>query len=1206
MRLRYLIIIGWIAVLSAYNTAPAQLAIDSKGTDFWLTFMPNFHQAANYDSLYIFIAASTPTQGEITYRNRQGANFQQNFSITDTNQIYKFNIAWPGFELEGFNRSGLFINNSQNETIANQSFHITSENEVTVYALSQAIKTSDAFLTLPTDALGTNYYVMSYSSDGTIVGKSSISTQSTPSQCAVVATDSNTVIHIIPSVPTVIGGIEPRDITLQKGEVYLLQAAITPVNLRGDLTGTNITSNKPIAVFSGHQRSKIPLQNAVDLTSRDFLCEEIPPVTTWGKNYFITPYPQPSLVAKIGSDIYRVLASEDNTILFLNGSAITKLNKGQFYEAPLTQAGFISASSPILVAQFKKTSLDGASLNTAEIPSDPFMMIIPPREQYLKQYRCTNAQVREPVSFTITYTEQYMTVIVRKSALDSVKIDGVKIEPFRVEDIPFAPSLDLCIPYVYAWIRVADGVHSLEASVPFGLLVYGYGTANSYGYVGGMALNNDNRSTAVTLGNDTAVCMGGSVQLFAKGGDGTYTWSPPQGLSCTDCPNPIATPTNTMRYTALSTNDGGCDITDTIEVKVRAATIDAGKDISICLGSSTVLTPSGGGAYLWSPTEGLSCVSCTQPIAKPTVTTTYYVVGTDEFGCIGMDSVTIQVGIPLADAGNDTLMCKGGAVQLHASKGISYLWNPIVGLSCTDCQSPIATPNTTTTYTVTVELSSNCSATDSVTVSVMEILPDAGSDTTICYGSAAQLHASGSVSYLWSPPDGLSCIDCASPIASPIQTTTYHLFASGNGCVGEDSVTVNVTIPIAIAWGDTTICYGNPTQIHSSGGVLYQWTPAEGLSCTDCASPIATPSQSTIYTVEVANALGCKEYDSVKIRVKDCKPTTYSYGSLLLCDSAETMIWIRNREDTPAFLQKIIPINNTITDNGFTLKTPPLPYLIKAFDSVGITAYFRPKQQRNYTAEFQVITSQDSLKYIQLSGGGDFAQVALSLEHDSVSAPGNKVFPIKISARCNDWTKAKVHHFTIDFRYTRERILFDSLLNIFTKGNALDDSWTFTAREIIEPKNIRVLRIEARGTTPLSADGILAEGSIAILLGDSAAYSPTLTMDIPDRSGCIKFSSSVGNIELYSCFMAGRFVRFSSVGYNLAANEQNVEYSVGLAGNIRLELYNSLGELVQCLLDTYSPEGKFQCTLPDVPSGLYAVRMAAGPFNDLKTVMIIR
>ncbi len=1286
MRFLYLIISLWVGMVSAYSVSPAQGSIDSKGTDFWLTFMPNFHQKdknnkdRNNDSLFIFIASGSPTQGTITYKNRSGNVFQNSFSITDTNQMYTFSVAYSGYELEGRNNSGLsFINNSQVETIAPQSFHITSENEVTVYALSQAIMTSDAFLTLPTDALGTEYYVMSYNSDGAVLANNSLSFQSTPSECAIVATDNNTVIHIIPKASTGAGKSGPRDITLNTGEVYLIQAEVTQFNLRGDLTGTNITSSKPIAVFAGHQRSKIPLENAALLNSRDFLCEQMPPVSTWGKNYFITPYPQSNNVAKIGYDIYRVLASTDNTVISLNGNAITRLNKGEFYQAPLTQAGFISASTPVLVAQFKKTSQDVQSFN--DVASDPFMMIIPPREQYLKRYRCTNAQVLNQSASNVTYTEQYMTIIVPKYALDSVKIDGNRIQPFRTDDVPFVPSANFCTPYVYAWLAVADGVHSIEAGVPFGLLVYGYGAANSYGYVGGMALNNDNRTTAVSLGKDTVVCIGNSVQLLASGGNGTYRWSPPQGLSCIDCANPIATPTQTTKYIVRSINDGGCEIADTIEVKVNILTIDAGMDTTICDGDSVTLTPSGGTAYIWSPADGLSCVACNQPVASPNVSTTYYAISTDEFGCIAMDSVTVRVGMPKVDAGKDTSICKGSAVQLQVSKGIYYRWTPAIGLSCTDCQSPIANPSQTTMYYVTVsnsascsamdsvlvlvgtpqvdagndtvicknssaqlrasngisyswfpaiglsctdcqspianptqtmqyyiavEVTSGCSSLDSVTVQVQEVIPDAGADTTICYGSSAQLHAAGGTAYKWYPANGLSCTDCASPMASPTQATVYHVLASRNGCMNEDSILVTVNIPTAKAWGDTMICLGVPTQIYSSNGVAYKWSPADGLSCTDCQSPMASPSNATTYVVEVMNTLGCIARDSVKIRVKDCMPKIHTYGSILLCDSAETTIWIQNRENTSTLLKEIRQKNNFSKSDGFTLVTPPLPYLIKAFDSVSITAKFRPTQQRNYTTEYQVFTSNDSLQYIQLDGGGDFANVDLTLEHDSTSAPGNKLFPIKISARCNDWIKAKVKHFTLDFRYTRERILFDSVINIFKKGNVLDDSWSFSARELIEPKDIRVLHIEASGTTPLSSNGVLAEGTIGILLGDSAAFDPILSMDIPERSSCIKYSSSVGSIQLYSCFMAGRFVRFSTTSYSLVAQERTIDYSVGLAGNLRLELYNSLGELVQVLHDGQSSEGTFRLELPEIASGLYAVRMKAGQFTDIKPLMIVR
>ncbi len=1282
MRYLYLITSILVSLVSIITSSPAQTSIDSKGTDFWLTFMPNFHQkdrfGADYnnDSLYIFIAASTPTSGTISYHSKQGNSFTNTFTISDTNQIYKFSIAYQNFELEGFNISGILRNSTQVKPISQQAFHVVSESEVTVYALSQAIKTSDAFLTIPTDALGTEYLVMAYRSDGTATSTTQIDGSSTPSQCAIIATDSNTIVHITPTTSTFIGGLAPRDIILQKGEVYLLQDSISPKKLNGDLTGTSITSDKPVAVFGGQQRARLPI-GFPTLNSRDFLCEEMQPVPTWGRNYFITPYPQATNTRNRGTDLYRIMASEDNTLVFLNGNPLVMLNKGQLYENVLNQSEYISSSAPILIAQFKKTSVESQGTN---VTSDPFMMIIPPREQYLKQYRCTNVQVRDIGSDT-TYTEQYMTVIVPKYALDSVKLDGVKINPIEKKDIPFVYTDQLCVPYVYAWLKVGDGVHSIEANVPFGLLVYGYGYANSYGYVGGMALNNDKRSTAVTLGNDTLICLGSQVQLHATGGNNAYQWSPVEGLSCSDCANPIAIISKNTSFIARSINDGGCEIADTINITVNTPHIDAGKDTSICVGNSTVLIPSGGVAYIWSPSDGLSCVACNQPTASPAITTTYYVIGTDSLGCIGFDSVTVKVGLamldagvdtsvcaggsvqlhasdgiayswtppiglsctdcqspvatpnqstmyyvtitnsptcsgidsvfvrigpPIVDAGNDTTICRSGAVQLQASRGISYRWTPATGLSCTDCRSPIASPNQSTLYHVSVEASPNCRGIDSVMVRVQDMNPGIGNDTTICFGSSLQLHASGNATYLWSPVDGLSCTDCSSPIATPKQTTVYHLLATGNGCINQDSIVVTVNVPSASAWGDTTICYGDRTQIYSSAGSSYKWIPANGLSCTDCQTPFASPSMTTTYIVEVMNSTGCIARDSVKVGVMDCKPTIYNYGSLLLCDSAETTIWIRNRSDKPVYLQKIVPLSNFVQGTGFSLVTQQLPRLIKPFDSIDIISRFRPTEQRKYSMEYRVFTDKDSLQFIQLEGGGDFAKIDLTLDHDSICAPGNTKFPVKISAKCNYWDKAKVNHFTLDFRYKRQRILYDSLVNSFTKGNLLDASWSFTSHELIEPDDMRVLRIEAQGETPISADGVLADGSICVLLGDSAVFNPILVMDVPERSNCIQYTASVGSIELYSCFMVARFVQFGSDKYSLAAQGRTVDYSVGLAGEIRLELYNSLGELVRVLHDGQSPEGTFRLDIPDVPAGVYAVRMKAGQFADIKPLLIAR
>lgn len=1210
MRIIYLIFLSILSVFVSVQSASAQGAIDSRGKDFWLTFMPNFHGNAGRDTLYIYIAASKTTTGVISYTNRNGNSFQQPFSIVDSTQIYTFKVPWNDYELIGFMQNNIIYQNNQVQVSARQSFHVTADEEVSVYALSQAVTTSDAFLVLPTDALGADYFVMSYNSDGTSNNGQTTNGSSTPSQFSIIATEDNTDIHIVPTAPTYRSGMNPIDITLMKGEVYLVQAAIAANYLRGDLTGTRIKATKPVAVFGGHQRSKLPVTFTM-LGSRDFLCEQMPPVNTWGKNYFVTPYPQPGNMPNVGTDLIRVIASVNNTVLYLNGTVIRQLNAGQFYEMPLTAAGFFSATEPILVAQFKQSSqVNGGN----SILSDPFMMIIPPREQYLRSYRCTNAQAYESNATDPTYFKQYMTVIIPKDSLPTLRIDGSPVSPLRTGDIPAFPSLNLCIAYTYAWIEVPDGVHTVEAGTPFGLLVYGYGFANSYGYVGGMALNNDLRTTAVVVqtGSDTTICSGGAIQLIATGGDSTYWWSPPDGLSCLNCPNPIATPSKTTTYKVHSVNDGGCDITDSITVRVHTGVIDAGSDKTICAGDSAQLTPSGGVAYIWSPVDGLSCAACSQPYAKPLVSTTYYAIGVDSLGCMATDSVKVLVNTPMANAGNDTATCKGGSVQLTATGGNYYQWSPPDGLSCTSCASPIASPLQTTTYTVVSSLSPICSAVDSVTVRVMEIHPEAGNDTTICRGTVATLHASGGFSYQWSPPDGLSCTNCADPIATPQGTTTYHLLASAGGCFGSDSVTVTVSVPTAKATGDTMMCLGSAAQLTGSGGVTYAWSPATGLSCTTCPNPIATPQYSTKYYLTTTNAFGCEATDSVRVRIRDCSPTIVTYGSMLLCDSMKTPIWIRNREDVPVQLLGIFPTGTSINDDGFTITTPQLPYTMQPYDSVEITAHFRPRQQRAYSAAYRVFTSNDSLQTIELSGGGDFAKVFYSLNHDTATVAGNLTFPLHLSARCDNWNNAKIYRFMADLIYGNRFLAYDSVLNYPTIGAALDNTWSLQVEELPGKRDERILRITGQGTTPMKSDGVLLDMSIGVLLADSLTFSPGFTVSLPDRPGCIELEGYIQPVILDGCFAPARLVRFSSTGYSLAVKTTGtggtaVDFAVGLSGRVRLDLYNSLGELVRPLLDQSTNEGTYRLALPDdLPAGFYAVKMQTGVFTDVKTIVIVR
>lgn len=477
---------NYILILALLTTFGAnvycQEPIDTEGRDFILTFLPNYHNnnMVNItDSLHIFVSSKVKTNGKITYYNRNGSEFVKTFSIDDPIKIYTFSTTFYNYELLGFNNSGNLIGNSQNEAIAKQSFRVEADDNITVYALNQASLTSEAFLVIPTDALGKEYYVMAYNSDGKR-NAFSLGGGSTPSQFAVVASEDSTVVSIQSSSATLVNGTNSQQRMLNKGEVYLVQSLITTTNLYADLTGSLVLASKPVAVFAGHQRASLPV-SLFETASRDHLVEQMVPIKSWGKNAIIVPFQKAKNEMLLGYDICRVMAANDNTQVKIKGNTLN-INAGNFYEFELNEALFIEANQPILVAQYKKSS-NNSSTSSSNV-SDPLMLLIPPVEQYINSYRVINAQgkgVNSMDQLIAAYDEQYITVIIEKDYTDDLTLDGSKVNSAVFKQVEDSD-------YYYANLKVSDGVHNLSSVGRFAVFVYGYGIANSYGYLGGMGL----------------------------------------------------------------------------------------------------------------------------------------------------------------------------------------------------------------------------------------------------------------------------------------------------------------------------------------------------------------------------------------------------------------------------------------------------------------------------------------------------------------------------------------------------------------------------------------------------------------------------------------------------------------------------------------------------------------------------------------------
>ena len=222
----------------------------------------------------------------------------------------------------------------------------------------------------------------------------------------------------------------------------------------------------------------------------------------------------------------------------------------------------------------------------------------------------------------------------------------------------------------------------------------------------------------VNAGPDIQICRGQSAPLQVFGAS-SYSWSPVQDLSCITCPAPIAKPLLSTQYVVRGRTSLGCSNTDTILVNVvQPITLKVSPNDTICIGEQTQLFATGATRYMWNPVQGLSNGNAANPIASPTSTTDYMVIGTDPYNCFSdTGHIRVVVGpyptVKLRDGGT---VLVGSVVPLGSaiSNGpiIRYHWSPDEGLSCNDCIRPLATIDKPTTYRLEVENVYGCIAAD--------------------------------------------------------------------------------------------------------------------------------------------------------------------------------------------------------------------------------------------------------------------------------------------------------------------------------------------------------------------------------------------------------------------------------------------------------------------------------------------------------------
>ncbi len=312
-------------------------------------------------------------------------------------------------------------------------------------------------------------------------------------------------------------------------------------------------------------------------------------------------------------------------------------------------------------------------------------------------------------------------------------------------------------------------------------------------------------------------------------------------------------------------------------------------DVILCQGDEVDLTAvvtggSGDLRYRWDDPQSSENLSIR---VSPSATRTYIFSVRDSLtGCILSDSVTVICDtLPDIEAGSDPLICPNGSAVIGtpvigAVSPYTVHWAPEIGLDDPNREMPTASPAVTTTYVLTLQTEAGCITRDTVTVIVSDIRFDAGPDTTICRGASVTI---GDVArdgrppyiYDWAPKTGIDDPSLATPTVTPSVTTTYHvIMRSDEGCEIEDSVTVFVNAISIDAGPDKRICRGSSVMIGDtatspSPPVRYSWSPSTWLDDPSSPTPIASPANPTMYILEVTDARGCVEYDTVIVNVSD-------------------------------------------------------------------------------------------------------------------------------------------------------------------------------------------------------------------------------------------------------------------------------------------------------------------------------------------------
>jgi len=602
---KYIIILFTLAIITPLYSQD----ISNAGTDFWFAFTEVYDRAtAVYEAN---ITSNNSASGTVSI---PGSAFSATFTIV------------PG-QVKRILLPASIVNNETNGVITSQSVHIVSSKPISVFATTTHKYRTEGSLVLPTPALGSEYLISSKPSEKTTKYGDFV---------IVAATNPCTIEIACPvTIPGVCSANIPWTVTLNSGECYQIKADKTGL----DMTGTSVRAFNGTDVFAVYNGANFLTLSMPYNNTSDPIFEVEYPLSTWGKEYIVVP------IAKILFTQYQIMAQDSLTNIYVDGVYVTTLNRGQIYEDTLfSEAVAITASKPIKVMHYLPTSkvsvglegdpavagiganeqmfldtitfaqhpgfeltsnhfnlvtrtsdtslmrLDGASFIgwsvVSGLPSYAYAILVSDTGAHtLTTTGCGFLAYAYGTAYAESY--YYTAGVSFNTHNDSITVNNNSSNDsiYCTNDIlEFEISTNSNIPLSYKWY-FGDGDSSI-----LGMPTHRYFIPGSYRVMAILQYTCRNDTITDSLFiiacsikafNDTVICEGSTIELFATSSAGGYNWFDSLGNGSILSTDSVITVSPN-----ITTTYGVYDISDTSYVKIRVDPLpNAGQNnsISICL-----------------------------------------------------------------------------------------------------------------------------------------------------------------------------------------------------------------------------------------------------------------------------------------------------------------------------------------------------------------------------------------------------------------------------------------------------------------------------------------------------------------------------------------------------------------------------------------------------------------------------------------------